>query len=189
MKNTKFSSTQRKILRVVIALILIQIAIIVVLGCMLESSKQVDASDLKRIDITVDDVYDIKITRESWLIVESDSTKYLFTGLSTYDECSVDELYESIQKGDKLSLMYQETYNILGKVNLVVDARSEFGIYRSIDEHNEGKHGLVAFVLVMFAVIEFFFAGIALVYVWIHYSTFREIFRRIKKDHIGRNNK
>ena len=150
---------------------------------MLIESQQISVNDTIQIDIAVDDTYYFRVPREDWLFVVSDSTRYLFKGRSTPEEYSVDELYESIVKGSKLSLMYYETHTVLGNVNLVVDAQNETETYRSLEEFNRGKQGIPAFLTIMFSIIELIFAGIVLVYVRLNYTTIKGVFKK-SKNHI-----
>ena len=183
MKKNKFSLAEKKLIRTVIVLALIQFAIIFIFARMLIGSRQINANDTKQIDIIVDDIYYFRVPRENWLVVVSDSTKYLLKGRSTSEEYSVNELYESIIEGTKLSLMYKETHTVLGNVNLVVDARSETETYRSLEEFNRGKQGAPAFVTIIFSIIELIFVGIVLVYVWLNYTTIKGVCKK-SKNHL-----
>ncbi len=180
MKKTKFSLLEKRILRLVTVLALIQIVIVFTFEHMLIGSRQINVNDTKQIDIIVDDIYYFRIPRENWLFVVSDSTKYLFVSRSTLEEYSVNELYKFISEGHKLSLRYRETHNILGKVNLVVDARSETETYRSIEEYNHGKQGIPALVTIIFSIIELIFVGIVLMYVWLNFTTVKGIYKKTK---------
>ena len=177
----KLSLAEKKLIRIGIGLVLIQLAIIFIFAYMLIGSQQINVNDTKQIDITVDDIYYSRVPRENWLFVVSDSTEYLFTSRSTFEEYSVSELYETIAEGSKLSLRYYETHMILGKFNLVVDARSETETYRSIEEFNRGKQGVPAFVTIIFSIIELIFVGIVLIYVWLNYNTIKGIYKKSKK--------
>ncbi len=189
MKKTSYSLVEKKLFRAVILLALIQLVIIFIFVHVLINSKQINVNDTKQIDITVDDVYYFRVPRENWLFVVSDSTKYLFKGRPTLEEHSVSELYESISEGDKLFLMYRETYEIIGKVNLVVDARSETEAYRTIEEYNRGKQDVLFIVSIGFSIIEIVFFGIVLVYVWVSYSTFKGVCITIKNNRLSKNSK
>lgn len=183
MEKNKFSLAEKKLIRIVIVLALIQLVIIFIFAHMLIGSQQINVNDTKQIDITVDDIYYFRVPRENWLFVVSDSTKYLFKSRSTFEEHSVNELYESIIEGAKLSLMYQETHTVLGNVNLVVDARSETETYRSLEEFNRGKQGVPVFVTIIFSIIELIFVGIVLVYVWLNYTTIKGVYKK-SKNHL-----
>lgn len=189
MKKTKLSLADKKLLRTVILFALTQILIIFTLIYMLIVSQQISVNDTKQIDIIVDDVYYVRVPSENWLYVVSDSTKYLFKSRSTFEEYSVSELYESISKDDKLSLRYHETHSVLGKVNLVVEARSETESYRTIEEYNHGKQGVPVFVVIVFSIIEIVFAGIVFVYFWINNSIVKGVKTKIKKHHLSKKSK
>lgn len=180
-KKIKFSLAEKKLTRMVIVLTFIQLVIIFFFIYMLIGSQQINVNDTRQIDITVDDIYCFRVSRSNWLLVVSNSTEYLFTSRSTFEEYSVSELYETIAEGSKLSLRYYETHMILGKFNLVVDARSETETYRSIEEYNRGKQGVPAFVTIIFSIIELIFVGIVLIYVWLNYNTVKGIYKKFKK--------
>ena len=148
-------------------------------------SQPISVNDTKQIEITVDDIFFVRVPRENWLVVVSDSTKYLFKSRLTFEECSVDELYESISEGNKLSLKYYEEYNILGKSNLVVDARTESEIYRTIEGYNQSKQGVTTLVVIIFSIIELVFIGIICLYVWLNHNIIKGIYRKVSKKKNG----
>ncbi len=177
----RFSLVEKKLLRTVIALVLIQLLFIFSSIHMFICSQPISVNDTKQIEITVDDIYFVRVPRENWLVVVSDSTKYLFKSRLTFEECSVDELYESISEGNKLSLKYYEEYNILGKFNLVVDARTESEIYRTIEGYNQSKQGVTTLVVIIFSIIELVFIGIICLYVWLNHNTIKGVYQKVKK--------
>lgn len=180
MKKIILSSSEKKILRMVIVFVLIQSVIAFAFVHMLSSSQQVNVNQTKQIDIIVEDKDYYRVPREYWLFVVSNSTEYLFMGRSSNKEYSVSELYESISKGDKLSLRYSETNTIWGKVNLVVDARSETETYRNIDEYNHAKKGVPAFVIIIFFIIELIFVGIVYMYFKFSSNTIKSFYKKAK---------
>ena len=154
---------------------------------LVRGSQQIDINDTKHIDITVDDIYIIRVPKEDWLFIVADSTYYLFTSRATFEDYSVHELYNSIFEGDHLSLIYYESDSILfKKVNTVVDARTETETYRTFEEYNRGKQGVPVFVVILFSIIEIIFVGIIFVYVWINYSIFKGFYRKIKNHHLSK---
>ena len=181
MKNIKFSAVEKKLFRMVIVLAIIQVVIIFTFVHVLIGSQQINLNDTEQIDIIVDDIYYFRVPREKWLFVVSNSTEYLFMGRPTFEEYSVDELYNSISEGNRLSLRYYETHTVLGKVNLVVDARSESETYRSIEEYNHGKQGVPTIVTVVFSLIELIIAGIVFTYVRLNYKTIKAVCKKLKK--------
>ncbi len=180
-KKLRFSVVEKKTLRTLIVFVVIQLVIIFVFVRLFRSSQQINIEDVKQIDITVDDTYRFWTRHDSWLIVLSDSTDYLFASPPTDEESSLHEIYKSIHKGDKLSLMYQEIYNFLGKTNLVVDARSETQTFRTFEAYNKGKEGLPLFVIILSSVIEIAFIGIVFVSVWLDRNILKGIYRKIKR--------
>ena len=178
MKKSKLSLVETKSIRVMLLLVIIQFLIAILFVLFVRGSRQINMNDTKQIDITVDDIYIIRVAREDQLVVVADSTEYLFEGRSTFEDHSVHELYDSISKGDNLSLIYYESDRILFKnANVVVDARTETEIYRDFEEYNRGRQGVPIFVVILFSIIELFFIGIVFVYVWLHYKTIKKFFR------------
>lgn len=147
----------------------------------LSNSQPIDIQDTKQIDITVEDSYYFKIPSEYRLIVFSDSTKYLFESRATFEEYSVSKLYETISVGDRLSLIYYEADSALGKINIVVDARTETETYRSFEEYNRGKEGVPTAVVIIFSIIELTFCGIVILYIWFNSNIIKGIRRKLKK--------
>lgn len=183
MKKIKFSLSEKKLIFTILLFVFVQLLIAFSFTRLYTDSQQINENDIKQIDIIVDDYYRYRVLKEEKLVIVADGNEYLFNSHSTFSEYSVYELYNSISEGSSLSLIYYETYEISGRVNLVVDARSENRIYRTIEEYNRGKQGLPVFVVVMFSVIEIIFVGIILVYVWIEGNIFKRIFRKIKKQY------
>ena len=176
-KKLRFSVVEKKTLRMLIVFVVIQLVIIFISVSFFRDSQPTSIEDVKRVDIVVDDAYCLPVMRENRLYVVSDSITYVFTSRPGAKEYSVSQIYKSIHEGDRLSLMYKETSSILGKVNFVVDARSETEIYRTLDGYNNGKKDLPLFVIIFSSVIEIAFIGIVLVSVWLDRSTFKSICR------------
>jgi len=183
MKKCKLSLAEKKCIRKILLLLLIQLLIIFSFVFLMSGSQQIDISDTKQIDITVEDLYITRKAKENQLTVVANSTQYLFTGRATAKDRSVDELYSTISKSDTLSLIYYES----GKTNVVVDARTETEVYRSFEEYNRGKDGLPGFVVVLYSIIELLFIGILLVYGWIHLKTMKCIYKKFKSRHSRSN--
>ena len=185
MKKNKLSLVEKKSIKAILLLVLIQFLIIFSLVLLVRGSQQIDINDTKQIDITVDDIYIIRVPKEDWLFVVADSTYYLFTSQATFEDYSVHELYNSIFKGDRLSLVYYELDSILFKrVNTVVDARTETDVYRTFEEYNRGKQGVHIFVVILYSIIELVFIGIVLVYVWINSGIIKSIYRKTKNHRL-----
>ena len=183
MRNFKFSLGEKKSIRAIILLTLVQLVIIFLLVIAINESRQINIDETKQVDITVDDIYLFRGShRDSrWLFVADGATRYLFWGKNTSEDASTYELYDSISCGDKLSLIYYEsTHIILGNINVVVDARTETEVYRTLDSYNRSKQGLIPFVIILYVIMEFIFIGIALIYVWLNLSNFKTLCERKK---------
>ena len=182
MKNIKLSAGEKRSIRAILLLTLIQLVIVLLLVHFMNESRQININDTKQIDITVDDIYIIGSRRLKWLFVADDSTRYLFMSRPTLEERSIYELYDSISKGDELSLIYYESNHIIfGNVNVVVDARTETEVYRTFDEYNRSSQGLSTFVLIVFLIAEFIFIGIAFVCVWLNRGNLKSLYKKMNK--------
>ena len=181
MGKVKLSLAEKRLICTLIIFVFVQLLIILCFVYILNKSKPIALSDTKQIDITVEDAHYFKVLSEFRLTVYSDSTKYLFASRGTFSEYSVGKLYETIAIGDRLALIYYETDSILGKINLVVDARTETEIYRSFEEYNRGKEGLAVVVTVMFSIIELAFCGVVILYIWLEIHLVRGVYRKTKK--------
>ena len=147
---------------------------------MFNESQPINSTDIKRIDVTVDDLYIFRVAGENRLFIISEDTKYVFDGRPTLREYSPSQLYDFISKGDILSLGYYEENRILfGKINVIVDARSGTEIYRSIEEYNRGKTGVVPFLIIIFCLVELIFGGYAFLYVILNRNTLKSLMNRI----------
>lgn len=188
MKKGKLSLVERKSIRTMLLFVIIQCLIIISFVRLVNASQQLDINDTKHIDITVDDIYIVRVPNENWLVIVADSAYYLFTSRATFKDYSVHELYDSISVGDQLSLIYCEADSILfKKVNNVVDARTEGEIYRSLDEFNKGKQGLPLAVVILFSLIEAFFCGIVILYVLLNKNTMKGFYKKIR-NRVKRHN-
>lgn len=179
MKKIKLSLGEKRCIKAIILFIIIQLFIIFSFLLLVSGSQQIDINNTKQIEITVDDVHIIRVPKEDWLFVIADSTYYLFTGRATNEDYSVHELYNSISKGDSLSLRYYELDTVLLKnINKVVDARNETEIYRNIEEYNYGRHGVDIFVVILCSIIEIIFIGIVIIYCWINFNVIKNFYKK-----------
>lgn len=181
MKKVMFSIVEKRLIRTMLILGFVQILIMFTFIRMFNIGQPISTHDTKQTDIIVEDIYLISTIREQWLVIVADSEKYLFESHSIFDTYSVEELNKSIFKGDNLSLRYYEEYNIWGKTNSIVDARTETEIYRTLEEFNCAKQGVTVFVVIVFSIIEIVFVGVVFVYVWLNYRIFKGVYKKIKK--------
>jgi hypothetical protein len=182
MSKIKICLAEKKLLRRAIALALIQVVIVLFFADIL--IRQIDENEIKHSDIVVDDVYKYRSFRTETLMVVADSKHYLFSSRPTLKEASVNDIYESISIGDQLSLTYYEAQNmVFGKFNVVVDARSETEIYRTLEEYNRSIEGALVGVVILCLIIEMIFCVLVLGYIWINFGMFKSIYRKIKKHH------
>ena len=182
MKKINLSTAEKKMIRKAAVFALIQVLIVCFFIRFLNTSKPIDLADIKYVNITVDDAYLVNMShKETWLIIVSQSTKYVFEHHTFYDEYSVYELHEEISKGDYLSLSYYDEYTLLGKTNLIVELQNETKRYRSLEEYNRSKDGLPIASIILFIVAEFLLVGVEILYVCINYNVIIYFYRKIKK--------
>ena len=186
MKKIKYSVVEKKLIRNVFISVLIQVLIIAMFFMAFNTNHPIDITDTKQAEITVDDTYCRFTGRRlttTWLVISENSTEFIFSGDEPFSEYeySVSELHESISVGDRLSLRYYETFNILGKINLIVDARTENETYRTLEEYNNEKQGDAILVIILFSVIEVLFCAIVFISFALDKNTIKSIYRKVKK--------
>lgn len=181
MGKFKLSTSEKKLIRTVLVYVLIQSLIVLAFMSMFRASHPVNIQDTKQIDITVEDTYYISIPKHSQLVVVATSGKYSFVNYSRFDEYSANEIYESISKGDKLSLTYYEGYSIVGKINRVVAAQTENETYRSLQGYIRGHQGLPAIIVLIFSIIEFVFIGLVLISTLLDKNIAKGLIKKLKQ--------
>ena len=183
MKKVKFSIVEKRWIRSAFVLGLVQILILCFFTRLFSLAQPVGAHDVKQIDIIVEDIIYRRISSKTdlKLVIIADSEKYMYDTQTVFDEYSVRDLYESICVGDKLSLVCKKRHTIYGRVNTIIAIRSETETYRTVEEYNSRQQGVPLFVVVIFSIIELFFVGIVIVYVWINYRTIKDLCKKTKK--------
>lgn len=188
MKKIKLSVIEKQSLRSIFIIIIIHILIIQVLVTGYKNSFPVEIQDTKCVDITVSDVIKV-FGRHRTLAINvytyldgSDYTKFVFPRSVSPDEYSCDELYDVLFPGESLSLRYVERRSITGWKNIVVEARTETDIYRTLDGYNnkDGKEPRII-MIVLFSIIEVFFLIGSVLYLCFEFKTIKELIRKIKK--------
>ena len=139
-KKHKLSVVEKHLVRRMIRLFIIQVLIILVFVQSFDWFRSVDIRETKQADITVEEILPISLRRgRRGVVIVADSTEYFFSRTNTSSEYSNRELLETLSVGDHLSLHYREGYVLFGTGNLIVDARGETEIYRSLEEYNKSK--------------------------------------------------
>ena len=178
------SLSDKKIIRYILLFVLIQALIICVFIFLISDNQPININETKLVDVIVDDIYCFRVRGENWLCLVADSTKYLFFSRATFADYSVHELYTSISKGDRLSLRYYESNSGLLKIskisNIVVDARSETEIYRTLEEYNRGIQGGTIGLIIIFLVVELIFVGVFVLYIWWNYKTIKKLLFKMR---------
>ena len=101
--------------------------------------------------------------------VYSDTDSYVVSNPGIFGKYSNNDLYQSIQQGDVISLRYVENVNVFGKAKKhVVVAQTESQVYRSIEEHNNlAKKAILPFILITF-VVEGLFLVVLILFIALH---------------------
>ena len=167
------SKSQKRFIRATIMFIVIQILIILLFSFLLIESRPIDSKDMKRLDLVVESIDYKKVISEYRMDIYSDSVRYSFNSRSILSECSVSELYDKIKVGDRLSIIFFEKSNLFDKQNLIIDARTETEIYRSVDTYNNGKSSLVTVVIIILCIVEILFFGVLALFIYINRNTIK----------------
>lgn len=182
MKKNKISLVDKRLLRTLLLLALIQIIIIILFVESMSDLQKIDIQDTVEVDITVDDIYIHGTQKTERLYVVADDTKYVFKSRSSFNEYSTMELSRSVSIGDQLSLRYFKSDKIFfPESNIVVGAESENEIYRTIEEYNNSKNGLAFWVILIFSVIELIFVPLVTLFVWLNFKKIKNIYKTLSR--------
>ncbi|MBQ8791472.1 MAG: hypothetical protein IJZ51_09190 [Ruminiclostridium sp.] len=162
------SKSKKRFIRATIMFIVIQILIILLFSFLLIESRPIDSKDMKRLDLVVESIDYKKVISEYRMDIYSDSVRYSFNSRSVLSECSVSELYDKIKVGDRLSVIFFEKSSLFDKQNLIIDARTETEIYRSVDTYNNGKSSIVTVVIIILCIVEILFFGVLALFIYIN---------------------
>lgn len=135
-----------------------QLLILLVFLTPLYQAKPIPEDKCTQVSVVVEDVDYRRVVRSNTLVIVSDSVEYRFPARGFLDkEYSNYELQQKIQKGDKLTITVVDNYSILGKTKLILDARTETEVYRSLEVTNSGREFMMIFLGIVFAVVEVLF--------------------------------
>lgn len=139
---------------------------LLILSCFISlflNSKQIGLNQTISKDIVVEETYLIHGGRiESRFIIFSDGKTFYFPNQTGQLQLSNSKLYDVISEGSLLSIIYFEKTGLFGTKNWVVDARNQETVYRSIEEYNKNKIGVIPMLVVLFLVVEIIFCGVLL---------------------------
>lgn len=182
MKKLKLSTAEKGLIRSVLIVILVQVLIILLFVNTWKTSHPIDVTEAKKVEVTVDDTYYLSLRRSSRLIIVSDGAEYWIESRVFSSETSAGKLYDTISKGDKLSLIYCERTTLFwGNVNMVYDARTETEVYRSLEKYNRKQENAPIFVIIVFSVIELLFIGFVFLSIWLQKNVIKCFYRKLKK--------
>lgn len=187
MTKVKLSVVEKRTIRSLLVHVLVQVLIVLVFIRLISISLPINIDETEQITVTVEDAYRTKLpgggrrVSENWLVVVADSNKYWFENV-LFDKYPVNELHQSISKGDELTLTYYKASNIiLGNRNIVVAAESESETYRTIKAYNQSRQGVPVFVAVLFLITELVFLGELALYIWLKKNILKEIRKKVRK--------
>ena len=182
MKNIKFSSSEKILIRTLLIFAFIQILILLLFIRLLNESKPITTQEIQRCYIVVEKTQFERAISEYRFIIYSDSQKYYFGNRATRAEYSCSELYATVSVGDQLSIAYYEENSIWGNKKWVVEACSEIEAFRLMEEYNKGKKGLTTIVYVGFFIIQLVSLGFFIIYIWFKLNIFKGLARKLKTD-------
>lgn len=185
-KKVKFSIYETNIIKSTLSLFLVQVLIFLFFAFAFIDSLPIDSSEIKQTDIVVDDVSFFKILKSHWMIVYTDSSSFLFTNSFTdSEEYSVYGIENKLSKGDRLSLMYYEDITVLGKMNMVVDAKSEGVVYRSLEAFRIREKSAPFFSIIFLPVVEILFGFFAIFTISHDKKEIKKIWKKIRQNKTG----
>ena len=140
-------------------LVTIQLLLILVFTGLIRESITVDIKNTKQITVIVDEVQCFRFL-ETRFNIYTDSEKYIFANSTALSDCSNSSLCDSISRGDELTIVYFEKNTMFGKRRIVVGAKTDIEVYRSIEGYNASKRGASTLAFIISAIIELVFIGI-----------------------------
>lgn len=168
MKKAKRNVKAMKLVKKTVVFALVQLLIVVFFLRFISESKLIVLEDTTPITVTVDDIKYERVISEYRFSIYSDSIEYRFHNQGVFARYSNRELYETIEIGDEISIVYVERYDLTGKYKSVIDARTEMIVYRSIEEYNELREPAFIAAIVISSIIELVF--ILVFIVWIMFN-------------------
>ncbi len=153
MRKTNSNIKRVKFFKRIAIVQLVIIAIFLFLFCM---SRPVDIDDCAQETITVEDKqYINRVRAPSYFVLYCKGEKYRVT---TYpDGFSSRSTYETIEIGDKLEILSEKRFTLLGYINLIVDAKGEGEFNLDISSFNEGRKTTNLIIVICFIVAEAIF--------------------------------
>ena len=180
MKKSKVSVVEKHLIVRFLIVLAIQLIALFAFVRLLDTS-HLDANDIKSAQIVVQDTKHIKITRESWLVIDSsDADRYIFPARPTMSEYSTAQLNDLISKGDVLTVKYIEGLSLLGNCRFIVDARTEKDVYRSLEEYSRGKEGTDVVIVVSFVILDLIFLSFVALSAWLDRKTIKVFLKRLR---------
>jgi len=146
-------------IRKILGWVIIQISIVSLFIVGVQNAAPINPNNGKHISVIVENTqyYRTLFSMDNNFSIYSDGIEYQFPSLGIFSESSSRKLYESIEIGDKIEVVYIERYHWFQKKNLVIDAKDTTTTYLTREFYNSQKE--VAFVgyIIIFIIIEMLF--------------------------------
>ena len=142
-------------------IVLTQIVILLLFLWGIYESKPVKMEDCTSEKIVVEDKeYARKLFGEYNCYVSYLKSDYVFPNLGVLGDYTSKELYEIIQIGETMEILYTKRLGIWGCQNLILDAESETGEYLDFDLYNQQKGKAFTAMIVIFSIVELIFLSV-----------------------------
>ena len=164
MKKTNRNLKRIKFVKRLLVFVIIQVVLAVLAILVLKITSPINPSELKSATIIVDEVeYEYRIINRRMFRVFSSSNEYAFPKfpINGTTEYSMAELYTAINIGAELTVEYIE----MGNQNLVIGARLNNEVLRSVDAYNKFTVTQQITSIVTFSIIELIFITILVFFV------------------------
>lgn len=175
IKKTSF------IKRFIISFLIIHAVIALMLIVVLNEAKPIRKENCQTSIVTIDNIEYVRVFKEYQCRIFSDNIRYDFPSLGVFGNYSSKEIYESIGKGNLLSISYVEGVNFFGRYNLIVDARSEDTVYIDFNLYNEQRQSTFVLIIILFSIIELIVLSIYAVWLFFAFKDLK-IGKRRKKS-------
>ena len=143
----------KKMMRMFVKILSLQILMICLFIYALTSSQPVSTEALQEADITVEEVYRVYKKRGGMLKVIADSETYVFHNGGS-SELSAAQLSKRIFAGDQLCISYVERDSLFGTRKVVVAARSDSEVYRTLEVYNSNREKGAVPLCILFLLME-----------------------------------
>ena len=167
--------------RLVVSALLIQFFLILLFAGGLYRSGQIKLDDCKIETIVIEEKNIIRSFRETKCCVSSRNVQFFFPNFAGAD-LSPNQLYNKLDIGASLDVLYTESINIFGKYFLIVEAKDQENIIFELDEYNSSLKKAFILQIVFFCFFEIIYVGMCVLTVrFIYKNEFKSFFKKLKR--------